>query len=373
MVQHVIGGRDKREFEAFVAASSDRLLRTAYLLTGDLGHAEDVVQTALLRTARRWRSAREAPEAYARTVVANLAKDRWRALGRRPAEAPLEHDVPLDRPGRAARPRRARARRTRAAAGPAGGARAAVLRRPVGRGDRADARRLAPAPSSHRPRARWPGSGPRSPPRTPSRRGRTPMLTDDDLIRELGAAFRDDTAGLRYAGKVPGAAHPGGPVDRRPHRRRDRRRGGAAAARRRPRGAVRRTAAHPVDLRAGRAVRRCARTVRARARRRAGAGHRDDRAGRDVVPLQPPRRDPEPGDEPLPGRAAAGRRHRGRPHRQPRRRLGGPGPGSAPSRSIGEAGLFVQTKSEGIGEYGFFTGEGVTAEDWERMIRTGSN
>jgi RNA polymerase sigma-70 factor (sigma-E family) len=91
----VIGGRDRQEFEAFVARSSDRLLRTAYLLTGDAGHAEDVVQSALLRTARRWRSARRSPEAYARTVVANLAKDRWRGLGRRPAEAPLVHDVPL--------------------------------------------------------------------------------------------------------------------------------------------------------------------------------------------------------------------------------------------------------------------------------------
>jgi RNA polymerase sigma-70 factor (sigma-E family) len=91
----VIGGRDRQEFEAFVAGSSDRLLRTAYLLTGDTGHAEDVVQSALLRTARRWRSARQSPEAYARTVVANLVKDRWRSLGRRPSEAPLEHDVPL--------------------------------------------------------------------------------------------------------------------------------------------------------------------------------------------------------------------------------------------------------------------------------------
>ena len=91
----MIGGRDRQEFEAFVAASSDRLLRTAYLLTGDAGHAEDVVQSALLRTARRWRAARRRPEAYARTVVANLAKDRWRSLGRRPAETPLEHDVPL--------------------------------------------------------------------------------------------------------------------------------------------------------------------------------------------------------------------------------------------------------------------------------------
>ena len=94
----MIGGRDRQEFEAFVAASSDRLLRTAYLLTGDAGHAEDVVQSALLRTARRWRSARRSPEAYARTVVANLAKDRWRSLGRRPAEAPLVHDVPLAAP-----------------------------------------------------------------------------------------------------------------------------------------------------------------------------------------------------------------------------------------------------------------------------------
>jgi RNA polymerase sigma-70 factor (sigma-E family) len=75
--------------------SSPRLLRTAYLLTGDAGHAEDVVQSALLRTARRWRSARRSPEAYARTTVANLVKDRWRSLGRRPSEAPLEHDVPL--------------------------------------------------------------------------------------------------------------------------------------------------------------------------------------------------------------------------------------------------------------------------------------
>jgi RNA polymerase sigma-70 factor (sigma-E family) len=71
------------------------LVRTAYLLTGDRGHAEDMVQTALLRTARRWSSARREPEAYARRVVVNLAKDRWRTLRRRPDEAPLDHDVPI--------------------------------------------------------------------------------------------------------------------------------------------------------------------------------------------------------------------------------------------------------------------------------------
>lgn len=100
----MIPAADKRAFEGFVAASSTRLLRTAYLLCGDRGHAEDLVQTALLRTARRWRTARQHPEAYARRVVVNLAKDRWRTLSRRPAETAFDTDVeapvdesPLDR------------------------------------------------------------------------------------------------------------------------------------------------------------------------------------------------------------------------------------------------------------------------------------
>ncbi|GAA0264672.1 SigE family RNA polymerase sigma factor [Cryptosporangium japonicum] len=85
----------QREFEEFVRTSSDRLVRTAYLLCGDRGHAEDMTQTALLRTARRWRAARKSPEAYARRVVMNLVKDRWRALSRRPAEVGLEPDLPV--------------------------------------------------------------------------------------------------------------------------------------------------------------------------------------------------------------------------------------------------------------------------------------
>ena len=91
----MIPAADQRAFEMFVAASSDRLLRTAYLLCGDRGHAEDLVQTALLRTARRWRTARQQPEAYARRVVVNLAKDRWRTLARRPRETAIEEDVAL--------------------------------------------------------------------------------------------------------------------------------------------------------------------------------------------------------------------------------------------------------------------------------------
>jgi RNA polymerase sigma-70 factor (sigma-E family) len=75
--------REQRAFEAFVAEASGRLMRTAYLMSGDRGHAEDLVQVTLLRTARRWPRVRREPEAYARRVLVNLAKDRWRTLRRR--------------------------------------------------------------------------------------------------------------------------------------------------------------------------------------------------------------------------------------------------------------------------------------------------
>ncbi len=79
-------------FEVFVEDRSTALLRTAYVLTGDRGHAEDLLQTALLRTARHWSRAREAPEAYARQVLVNLSRDRIRRLVRRPREAPMPPD-----------------------------------------------------------------------------------------------------------------------------------------------------------------------------------------------------------------------------------------------------------------------------------------
>jgi RNA polymerase sigma-70 factor (sigma-E family) len=72
-------------FERFVLRSGRSLLRTAWLLTGDSGHAEDLVQTALERTAFRWDRIDGEPEAYARRAVVNLATDRWR---RRQARVP---------------------------------------------------------------------------------------------------------------------------------------------------------------------------------------------------------------------------------------------------------------------------------------------
>jgi RNA polymerase sigma-70 factor (sigma-E family) len=74
------------EFVAFVEGSARRLLRTATMLTGDRGHAEDLLQTALERTARKWTRLDGAPEAYARVVLARLATDRWRALRSRVGE-----------------------------------------------------------------------------------------------------------------------------------------------------------------------------------------------------------------------------------------------------------------------------------------------
>jgi RNA polymerase sigma-70 factor (sigma-E family) len=80
-------------FEAFVEGRSTALMRLAYLLTGDRGHAEDLLQTALLRTARHWSRARDAPDAYMRQVLVNLSRDRTRLLFRRPRETPLPPDL----------------------------------------------------------------------------------------------------------------------------------------------------------------------------------------------------------------------------------------------------------------------------------------
>jgi RNA polymerase sigma-70 factor (sigma-E family) len=74
-----MAGRDEAEFEAYVISDSGRLLGFALLLAGSYQDAEDLVQTALLRSAGRWVTARHNPQAYTRTVLVNLARDRWRA------------------------------------------------------------------------------------------------------------------------------------------------------------------------------------------------------------------------------------------------------------------------------------------------------
>lgn len=68
--------KHEAEFTAYVRERGDALLRTAHWLVLDLGDAEDALQTALLRLSRRWPV--ELPDAYVRTILANLAKDRAR-------------------------------------------------------------------------------------------------------------------------------------------------------------------------------------------------------------------------------------------------------------------------------------------------------
>lgn len=71
------------EFREFVTTRWNALVRSAYLLTGDRGHAEDLVQNALERMHRRWRTV-EDPERYVRRILVTQASARWRRRARRP-------------------------------------------------------------------------------------------------------------------------------------------------------------------------------------------------------------------------------------------------------------------------------------------------
>lgn len=64
---------EDEQFREFVASRSAALLRVAFLLTGDHGHAEDLLQTALMKTSRRWAHLvdRDACYAYVRRVMVN--------------------------------------------------------------------------------------------------------------------------------------------------------------------------------------------------------------------------------------------------------------------------------------------------------------
>ena len=67
------------DFASFVHATGTALYRTALLLCGDHHLAEDLTQTALVRTYAHWRRVRRADAlAYSRRVLVNLNLDRIR-------------------------------------------------------------------------------------------------------------------------------------------------------------------------------------------------------------------------------------------------------------------------------------------------------
>lgn len=69
-----------QEFTEFVNGSWASLYRTAYLLLGDAGLAEDLVQTALAKTYAAWPSVRDVQAApgFARTTLVNTAASWFR-------------------------------------------------------------------------------------------------------------------------------------------------------------------------------------------------------------------------------------------------------------------------------------------------------
>ncbi|NUT49788.1 MAG: SigE family RNA polymerase sigma factor [Saccharothrix sp.] len=75
-------------FEEFVAGASPRLLRTAYLLTRDAGHAEDLLQAALTKAWLAWRRVQGDPEPYVRRIIVNTYATWWRRRWR--AEQPTD-------------------------------------------------------------------------------------------------------------------------------------------------------------------------------------------------------------------------------------------------------------------------------------------
>ncbi|MCC3764269.1 SigE family RNA polymerase sigma factor [Glycomyces sp. TRM65418] len=85
------------EFEDFVKARSTALYASAYLLTGDRGFAEDLVQDALARTWRAWKRLHLTAnaEAYTRRTMYHLHVSSWRRT--KVAEIATEH-LP-ERPG----------------------------------------------------------------------------------------------------------------------------------------------------------------------------------------------------------------------------------------------------------------------------------
>jgi RNA polymerase sigma-70 factor (sigma-E family) len=86
-----VAGQDA--FRDYVAGRSSRLLKTAWLLTGDWHLAEDLLQTALAKTSLAWHRIErwESVDAYVRKAMVTTYATWWRRKWR--GETPT-HDLP---------------------------------------------------------------------------------------------------------------------------------------------------------------------------------------------------------------------------------------------------------------------------------------
>ncbi|MFE0632545.1 SigE family RNA polymerase sigma factor [Streptomyces sp. NPDC058864] len=79
------------DFDEFVAARGQRLLKVAWLLTGDAHLAEDLLQTVLAKVWPKWGVIAEGnPEAYVRKALVNTQLSWWQRRWR--GEVPHAHD-----------------------------------------------------------------------------------------------------------------------------------------------------------------------------------------------------------------------------------------------------------------------------------------
>src|SRR4051794_40217545 len=80
----VMSDRDA-DFTAYLQARQARLLRTAYLLTGDQHRAEDLLQTSLAKLYLSWEKVheRDSVDAYVRRIMVNENNSLWRRAWRR--------------------------------------------------------------------------------------------------------------------------------------------------------------------------------------------------------------------------------------------------------------------------------------------------
>ena len=90
-----------QEFDAYVVASGPRLKRLAFLFTGDVDTAEDLLQAAYAKALPRWSRIRtyDEPDAYLRRVMINQRTSTWRRVRREVLTAEPPETAAMDPAG----------------------------------------------------------------------------------------------------------------------------------------------------------------------------------------------------------------------------------------------------------------------------------